>query len=339
MDSESVFKKYYKRVRADSLLKSAVWGVAIGFGIAFVVAFITWFTEFNGLWIAIGLGVAGCAVSVPSFYYFKYRPTTEHIARKLDSLGLEERMITMTELRGDESYIAMRQREDAIGKVSGVSARSIALSVSKRSMITCIACAVAGIVMTVITALSGFGVIPGFADVVDPDATDAEFAVEYIVEDDEMGYILGEDIQVVMLGESTTKVTAVANEGYMFDGWDDGVKSATRFEKDVRGDMAVTAMFVELDGDGDGDGDGDSDSNEGDSDNSSSGDPSDSNNSNNNSGGSQVDNTAGNFKDGKTPYRSEYEKYYQQAMQYLAENGEIPGYLRDIIESYFNILL
>ncbi len=338
MDCESVFKKYYRRVVFDSLLRSAVWGVAIGGAVGFITAFITWFTVFNGMWLSIGLGLAAFAVSVPLFYFLAYRPTTEHIAQKLDSLGLEERMITMTELRNDESYMAMRQREDALGKLSQVSPSSVGVGVSRASAIAAPVAGLLGIAMIIVTGLSGFGVIPGFADVIDPDERDKEYSVEYIVDDEEMGYLVGEDIQVVLLGEDTAKVTAVANDGYVFDGWDDGVKDATRFEKNVQGNLTFTAIFVELD-DSDGDDDGEDGDGEGDSDSSSNSDPSDSDSSNNGSGNSGITDTSGNCIDGETYYRAVYETYYQEAMQYLAENGDIPDYLRDIIESYFNILL
>ena len=42
--------------------------------------------------------------------------------------------------------------------------------------------------------------------------------------------------------------------------------------------------------------------------------------------------------DGKTDYKDVYEQYYKEAMEILANGGEIPASLRKIIEAYLNTL-
>ena len=60
------------------------------------------------------------------------------------------------------------------------------------------------------------------------------------------GSIDGESFQVLDLGKDGTEVTAIADEGYVFNMWSDGVLSATR--KDPYGaDLTVTARFVKAD--------------------------------------------------------------------------------------------
>lgn len=59
----------------------------------------------------------------------------------------------------------------------------------------------------------------------------------------EGGEISGETTQTLEAGKVTTSVTAIALDGYRFDGWSDGVTTATR--TDIVGeDKTITATFV-----------------------------------------------------------------------------------------------
>lgn len=57
------------------------------------------------------------------------------------------------------------------------------------------------------------------------------------------GYIAGESEQIVEEGANGSAVTAVANEGYKFVGWSDGVTAAERRDTSVADDITVTAQF------------------------------------------------------------------------------------------------
>jgi uncharacterized repeat protein (TIGR02543 family)/LPXTG-motif cell wall-anchored protein len=58
------------------------------------------------------------------------------------------------------------------------------------------------------------------------------------------GTITGTASQTVNSGESGTKVTAVANAGYHFTGWSDGITAADRTDSNVSGNINVTANFA-----------------------------------------------------------------------------------------------
>ena len=58
------------------------------------------------------------------------------------------------------------------------------------------------------------------------------------------GYVDGETMQYVRDGEDGTAVTAVADYGYEFVGWSDGVAGASRIDSGVKKDIKVTARFV-----------------------------------------------------------------------------------------------
>lgn len=59
----------------------------------------------------------------------------------------------------------------------------------------------------------------------------------------EGGRIEGTAVQKVDEGESTQEVTAVAEEGYVFTGWNDGKKEAVRSDSNVTEDVTYTAQF------------------------------------------------------------------------------------------------
>ncbi|MCH5350812.1 MAG: InlB B-repeat-containing protein [Clostridiales bacterium] len=73
------------------------------------------------------------------------------------------------------------------------------------------------------------------------------FTYEYFFGDPEhwYGHIEGEAIQYVRRDESGTEVTAVPNEGCVFTGWTDGLKSPTRIDK-VNKDLRVFPYFKKV---------------------------------------------------------------------------------------------
>lgn len=64
----------------------------------------------------------------------------------------------------------------------------------------------------------------------------------------EGGRIEGTAVQTIEKGTDTTQVKAVANEGYEFTGWSDGLTDAARSDKCVTEDATYTAQFVRKEG-------------------------------------------------------------------------------------------
>ena len=62
----------------------------------------------------------------------------------------------------------------------------------------------------------------------------------------EGGSISGDANQTVAYGASGTAVEAIANEGYRFVKWSDGLTTATREDANVQADLSVTAEFEEV---------------------------------------------------------------------------------------------
>ena len=69
------------------------------------------------------------------------------------------------------------------------------------------------------------------------------------------GKIHGHDVQTLTPGNNASTVTAIANDGWIFIGWDDGYENPTRTDKNLTEDTVFVAIFES---------DGSEDTNEGD---------------------------------------------------------------------------
>jgi hypothetical protein len=214
-----------------------------------------------------------------------------------------------------------------------------------------------------VVALAGKGIIPGGDDLL-PGAMNKYVSVFYMVE--EGGDISGEADQIMLPGSNASPVLAVAEDGWIFYEWDDGVKTPYREDLNVTEDMTLIAKFVslseeggsgdsddEIPGEGGADDDGDKPSDgsgtgEGEGDGDGSGDTSNEG-TGSGEGGVEGEEHGGEGKgegaggkyvesnqiiDGNTYYRDVYEQYYNEAMAILAEDGELPDYLKEFIEKY-----
>jgi hypothetical protein len=87
------------------------------------------------------------------------------------------------------------------------------------------------------------------------DSTTKYVTILYVIEE---GGIIdgGDEEQIIVLGTNGDTVTAVADDGYVFDKWSDGVKTPTRTEMNVTEDLIITAEFVPIEEEGDGQGGG-----------------------------------------------------------------------------------
>ena len=69
-------------------------------------------------------------------------------------------------------------------------------------------------------------------------------SVKYIAS--EGGAVYGELNQKVEVGEDCTQVYAVAETGYRFVGWSDGIKSSQRIDTGVEESKTITAQFEKI---------------------------------------------------------------------------------------------
>ena len=254
MSKESIFQKYYKKLVGEGLLKSFLLALTIALFAETVILLAFWFAGIKRYWLSAGISVGICAALVPSLYFLFFRPDTKAIARRLDSLGLEERLLTMHELQNDESYIAMRQREDARQALAKIDPKNVKIVLSKTVLVLLIVSFVCAGSMTTISALASSGVIPEGPDII-PDIVNPEayYTVRYLckiyrqdtinldIRDEEGvgGLVEGMDEQLVAVGESSEAVLAFADPDWGFVQWGDGSQDPYRFEEAVFVDESV----------------------------------------------------------------------------------------------------
>lgn len=322
MNSNQLFKKYNSKLVLEGVLKSLIVSLIPAFALSFIAALITYIIGYNGLWLSVGICLATVAIVSPLFFFFKYRPSTKKAAERLDRLGLEERLVTMMELEKEQSYIAVRQREDAKEKLSSKNPQ-LKFSIKRNSVVMLAVVAVLSVSMTLLSVLGAKGIVWHPVQ---------KFNVNYATS--EGGYILGTAQQVVENGKDAALVVAVAEDGYAFEKWSDNLLDSERTDKNILNEITITAMFVRI-----GESNGDKASDEfavdepGLPGKGGEGPPTPG------TGGSGKYYEYNYFLDGETYYRDYYEEYYNLAMQMLAESGEIPPELRAFIAAYFDIIV
>ena len=326
-----LFKQYYNKILFEGILKTVLCELVAGFAADFLVAAISWFVGYDGgLWLSIGIGAGVAIIAGLILYFFKFRPTTQEIARRVDRLGLEERVITMLELENDQSYIAMRQREDTKRCLNEISAKSLKLMLSNVVIVAVIVSMIMSGSMTTVVVLAKEDIIDYGNEIINPSEEDEDVvAVSYFI--DEGGEIVGEADQIFTKGGDATPVTAVAIDGWMFLEWSDGITEPGRHDLAVTESFEVFAIFEEIAESGDVEGDGglseDDSEQEGDKAN-------DAPSNGNGAGGKWEDKNQ--IINGNKFYRDEVDYYYELAMEILANGGEIPDDLREFIEKYYD---
>ena len=259
------FENYQSRLKTEAILRSVLCGVGCGFGAAFLSGLIFWLTGVKAFWLLfVILAVAGGA-SGTLLYFKRFIPTDKTNARRLDRLGLEERLITMVELENEDSYMAKIQREDAKAALDALDKTQIKIKIPRAMVIFTSCLAVLGIGMTTVNILFSLGLLKGGDEIIESfieEQTAVYVTLNYETEDG--GIIEGDEEQVLALdddGFATGEVvTAVADEGYVFKEWSDGNKNPTRsdiIEDSIKFTAIFSAIQDEESEEGDSDGHGD----------------------------------------------------------------------------------
>ena len=245
--SDRSLQKYYLRLATEGLIKALLWGLSIGFSILAILGGIFWFMAWKAVWICLLVWAVVSAGTTYALYRWRFKPTTKYIARRVDDLGLHERILTMTELEGDESYIAQRQREDANAALQKVAPELLKIGVSVRTIVCAAVACVLGAGVAVVAFLGAAGIIPTGQDLLHPDGPDGpviKYTIKYEIADG-MGTIQGEMEQTVVAGEYTTGVVAVPADNWAFLRWSDGSTDPYRSDLATE-DKTYTVVFESL---------------------------------------------------------------------------------------------
>ena len=244
MKLEQHFKEQESKLTLEALIKSFLAGLTVGGPVGFIIALVTWFTEAKGLWLSIGAIIGVTAIATAIFYLLRFRMRPIDKARRIDRLGLDERLITMIEYENDDSYMAQVQRRDAKQRLSMIKKSDIRLCIARSLVVFSVVAFVMASGMTTVTALADAGVIWGgddFIDAITPEEPEINLSVTY--EAEEGGYIDGEAEQLVLQGKDAEPVLAVADDGYVFIEWSDGSTDPYRHDLQVMEEIELFAIF------------------------------------------------------------------------------------------------
>ncbi len=368
--AENMLNKYQSRIAREGILKSVLCGLIVGFSALAVCGLLSWFFGFReGIWVSIALFVVGTGVSAPLFYVRKFRPTSKAVARRVDALGLEERVLTMMELGNDNSFIALKQRADTMRALSTVNHMLVKIAVSAALIVPTTTVGLTGLGLFTVDTLYYAGVIDSGMDLLKAVRGQKEFTVFYgidaDVEEDQLAstgtiYFYSRDWNdwtdenivpselTVKEGESVAAVYAEAAPGWVFAGWSDGLSTPYRRDTNVTKNLIIYAYFEEnpyAEDDPLANDTSHKDVVQDDSADPSedpglpsppSSDPSSGNGDGNNNGAGAGGGVNNSYRDGQMNYPDEYDKFHQESNDRLNSNDGMSDSKKGTIGDYMD---
>lgn len=252
-----ILDEYVNRLKKEAFLKSFLCALAIGFAAVLITALACWLTAFSGYWIFAVALIIPMGATLPLFYFYAFFPSEKYVAKRLDQLGLDERILTMVEFGNQESYIMKRQREDAIAALSKLNSKLVKFSLSAALIVLPVVAADVGLTMTAVYAASEAGVIPSGKELIaDLNSDKTTFDLVYRIPEKMKGYGLlysasnpegAEEIKLTVgRGQDGEAVMFVAEKGYVFTRWSDAMGGYIRRDTDVQGNIVVVPIAEEL---------------------------------------------------------------------------------------------
>lgn len=204
-------------------------------------SFCGWYFGFEKFWLIPVIFILLFSITTTCLYFFKYRPNLKEVAREIDSLGLEERLITMEEYKNDNSFIAKRQREDTINILKTFKGK-INFALPTVLLILFSITIILSSSMTSVYALSTVGILPSGKEIT--EKLPEKYILQYTCS--KGGKLVGITSQYVLEGNEGKTVIASPDEGYIFLRWSDGLTSIFR-QDEAKSNLKVEAIFVHLD--------------------------------------------------------------------------------------------
>jgi hypothetical protein len=126
---KKLFEKYHKKLIAEAVVKTLIYCLTAGFTACFAVVCVSRLARFDGAFLALMTGMAAFVFPAIFVYFKKLHPSVKHVAVRIDRLGLEERVVTMLELDGESSFMAVKQRENAKTALKSASPKQLKIKI------------------------------------------------------------------------------------------------------------------------------------------------------------------------------------------------------------------
>lgn len=150
MNIKNKLEKYQRKITLESIVLSIIIGLIIGFGFTLCFSVIFYLLKLSGITTLLIIGGASTVLSSLLLYYYKFKPNLNIVAKRVDEIGLEERVITMLEMEEKDSFMANLQREDAKGKLDEYKITSLPFRSFKKPIITLFVIAIVSITSMVV---------------------------------------------------------------------------------------------------------------------------------------------------------------------------------------------
>ncbi|MCF0237794.1 MAG: hypothetical protein HUK24_04265, partial [Sphaerochaetaceae bacterium] len=102
MNFKKNFNEVYKAYLKSAIVKSLVCATLISCSVLFITSFVFWMIGFKLYWIAL-IVFGLCEALSFGLIFAALKPTDKKISKKLDELGLEQRVVTMQQFKDDDS--------------------------------------------------------------------------------------------------------------------------------------------------------------------------------------------------------------------------------------------
>jgi len=324
------FKKYENRVNLENTINALCLNMIIAASLMIVTCLIVFFVDSKLFYVPVivffTVLIVGMFIAV-----LVRRATNLDVARRIDSLGLNQQITTMLDFINDDSDIAKIQRERAKKLLSEINQKDIKIFVNKKYWIIALVIGIVAIVATSLVGISNFNGIPQYHNIQKNRMT-KKIEKKVIYEAEEGGRIIGKLEQEIK--ETGKPVYATPNKGYYFIGWSDGETNPYRVDASIKGTLKIKAMFRKFKTDMESEEERDKKIPQQDYEEQSF----EGEKPGHIGGGSGKYEEINQVIDGKTYYRDILEKYSKKELRELANDKSIPPEIRKLIEEYFKII-
>jgi hypothetical protein len=145
MDAKQALKAFRRRIFAESMLHALIGGMAAALSAGFLLRLYAhlWPNAFPGFagWgvcLLICLSLAATLCTLLSAW-----PSLPRVAKRVDALGLEERMGTMVRFCREDAAACRLQRMDALNKLSAIHPRQLRILLPRKMLCLCLALSLA----------------------------------------------------------------------------------------------------------------------------------------------------------------------------------------------------
>ncbi len=189
MNISYVLKPFRKRLTVEALGRSAVLSGLIASCIAVILGILHLLFPRAVTRLGILLVFAGAFITgVLVLFFFVFRPSKRETAKRLDSLGLSERVETMLEYEHSTAPAAKLQRLDTLERLKTVKAKDVRIRIPKLMTMLCaifFVCASVLLFLPEVNAFSRHPIINALNQMIPDSGLSEEFRedLEQIIED------------------------------------------------------------------------------------------------------------------------------------------------------------